>query len=190
MRKSSLIYKDQNQSDAYTSAWSWNELLRLRLWEFVWNLCVRWLPKPAYPIYIYWLKCFGCKVTGHPFVAPSVRIFAPWLLTLGNKSCIGYKAEVYNLGPVTIKDNVTIAQYAYLCNGTHDLSKESLPLQVGNMYIGSKVFIGAKALVLPGIYMAEGSVLGAGGVLASDTEPYCVYVGNPATFIKKRIITE
>lgn len=190
MRKSSLIYKNQGQLDAYTSAWSKKELFLLRLWDLIWNLFVRWLPKPAYRIYIFMLRCFGCKVIGHPFVAPSVRIFAPWLLTLGNKSCIGYKAEVYNLGPVWIGDFVTIAQYAYLCNGTHDLSMVSLPLQVGDMHIDSKVFIGAKAIILPGVYMAEGSVLGAGGVLASDTEPYSVYVGNPAKLIKKRIIEE
>lgn len=190
MRKNPLVYKNPHQTDAYTSAWSRHEIVRVRLWEVVWNLLIRWLPKPAYPIYALWLKAFGCRVEGRPFVAPSVRIFAPWQLSLGDKACIGYKAEIYNLGPVSIGDHVTVAQYAYLCNGTHDLEKESLPLLVGAMQLGSKVFVGAKAIVLPAVSMAEGSVLGAGGVLATDTEPYGIYVGNPARYLKPRIIKE
>lgn len=42
------------------------------------------------------------------------------------------------------------------------------------------------AVVLPGVTMAEGSILGANSLLKEDTEPWTIYAGNPAVPIKKR----
>ncbi len=44
----------------------------------------------------------------------------------------------------------------------------------------------ANSVVLPGVVMAEGSVLGANSLLKEDTEPWTVYAGNPARPIRKR----
>jgi len=152
----------------------------------VWTFFVRWLPKPFYRWHVLLLKLFGCKVQGHVFIAPSCRIYAPWLLSIGDKSCLGPRSEIYNLGSVTIGKKVTIAQYVYLCNGTHDFSSPILPLVVGNMTIEDDVFIGAKALILPGIHIRKYSIIGAGAVLTKDTNEKWIYGGNPARMIKER----
>lgn len=183
-----LELKNKNQRDAYTSPWSRKEAILIRVWEVVWTVCVRWLPKICYKWYLLLLKLFGCKISGTPFVAPTARIYAPWLLEIGDKSCLATRSEVYNLGYIKIGKYVTIAQYAYLCNGTHDFSDLNCPLLVGNMEIGDKVFIGAKSIVLPGVCIAEGCIIGAGSVLTKDTKPYGIYVGNPARVLKKRVI--
>lgn len=44
----------------------------------------------------------------------------------------------------------------------------------------------AGSVILPGVTMAEGSVLGASSMLKHDTEPWTIYVGNPARPIKTR----
>lgn len=44
----------------------------------------------------------------------------------------------------------------------------------------------ANSVILPGVTMAEGSVLGANSMLKEDTEPWTVYVGNPARPIRTR----
>ena len=44
----------------------------------------------------------------------------------------------------------------------------------------------ANSVILPGVTMAEGSVLGANSLLKEDTEPWTVYAGNPARPIRKR----
>ena len=46
--------------------------------------------------------------------------------------------------------------------------------------------MGAKAIILPGLKIADGSVIGAGAVLTRDTEPFKIYAGNPAKYIKDR----
>jgi len=185
-----LKIKNSNQKDAYTSPWTRSEAIKIRIWEVVWTLFVRWLPKPFYKWHIFLLKLFGCKICGKPFIAPTCRIYAPWLLEIGDKSCLATRSEVYNLGPVKLCERVTVAQYAYICNGTHDFSSKKLPLLVGNIVIENDVFIGAKVLILPGLTIKKSSIIGAGSVLTKDTEPFGIYVGNPAKIIKKRIIKD
>lgn len=185
-----LYKKDENQSSFKACPWSKKDAILIRVWEVVWTLFVRWLPKPFYRWHVLLLKVFGCKIHGHVFVAPTARVYAPWLLEMGRNSCLATRSEVYNLGPVKIGERVTIAQYVYVCNGTHDLSDPILPLLVGDISIEDDVFIGAKAIILPGLKVDTGTVIGAGSVLTKDTEPYEIYAGNPAKFIKKRIIKE
>ena len=185
-----LMIKNSNQKDAYSSPWSKKEAILIRIWEVVWNLLIRWLPKPFSVWYRFWLKLFGAKIYGKPFIAPTCRIYAPWLLEIHHKACLATRSEVYNLGPICIKERVTIAQYTYLCNGTHDFESPILPLVVGNMVIEKDVFIGAKAIILPGLHIEEGCIIGAGSILTKDTEPFGIYGGNPAKFIKKRIIKD
>lgn len=181
-----LFLKNANQRNAYSSPWTRREAILIRVWEVVWTLLVRWLPKPAFRWHVLLLKMFGCKVNGRPFVAPTCRIYAPWLLTLGDHVALGSRSEVYNLGPVSIGSRTTVAQYAYLCNGTHDFNDKRLPLVVGDMRIEEDVFIGAKAIILPGLHVANHCIIGAGSVLTKDTEAGGIYAGNPARFIRGR----
>jgi len=56
----------------------------------------------------------------------------------------------------------------------------------GHNVIKDFAWVGAGAIVLPDIVLAEGSVLGAGAVLTKNTEPWTVYVGNPAKALRTR----
>ena len=108
-------------------------------------------------------------------------------MEIGNRSCLGPRSEVYNLGSVYIGERTTLAQYVYICNGTHDLSNSILPLLVGDIEIGNDVFVGAKAIILPGLKLGNGSVVGAGSVLTKNTDEFKIYAGNPAKYIKERL---
>ena len=54
------------------------------------------------------------------------------------------------------------------------------------MTIGSDVWLGANAVVLPGVTIADGTVVSAGAVVTKDTEPYSIVGGIPATKIGMR----
>lgn len=183
--------KIANQKDAYTSSWSVREVIALHIWRICWLLLYRSTPKHFFNRWrLFILRVFGCKVEGQPFVFPSSKIFAPWLLHLGIKCCLGPHSEIYNLGPVYIGARTTISQYCYICNGSHDFSKENLPLLIGNIKISNNAFLGAKSIVLPGINIGEYAIVGAGAVVTKDVEPWTVVGGNPAKFIKKRVISD
>ena len=56
----------------------------------------------------------------------------------------------------------------------------------GNIKIGNDVWIGAKAIILSGTTIGDGSIVAAGSVVSGKIEPYTIVGGNPAREIKKR----
>lgn len=181
-----LRYKIENQKDAFTSSWSIMEVIGIRIWSIIWILFFYLSPKYFRYWRVFILKIFGAKIDWKVFIYPSAKIYVPWLLTMEGCSCLGPNSEVYNLGPVIIRDGVTVSQFVYICNGTHDLNNPRLPLMIGDILIDKNVFIGAKAIILPGVSLGEGSVVGAGSVVTKDVKPWEIVAGNPAKFIKKR----
>lgn len=60
----------------------------------------------------------------------------------------------------------------------------------GPTVIGDGVWIGLRALIMPGVTIGEGAVVAAGAVVAKNLEPYTIYGGNPAKEIRKRFAPE
>jgi virginiamycin A acetyltransferase len=56
----------------------------------------------------------------------------------------------------------------------------------GDTVVGSDVWIGARATVLPGVTIGNGAIIGTEAVVGSDVPDYAVVVGNPAKVIKLR----
>lgn len=186
-----LWYKMDKEKGDMTTSWTIKEVALLHFWRVIWILFYRTTPKHFFNGWrLLLLKMFGAKINGRPFVFPSSKVFAPWMLTIGHKSCLGPETEIYNLGPVILGEWVTVSQNSFLCNGTHDLAYDHFPLMIGRLIVANHVFIGARSLLLPGINIGEYAVIGAGAVVTKDVEPWTIVGGNPAKFIKKRIIKE
>ena len=120
-----------------------------------------------------------------PFVHQRARIQIPWHLTLGDRACLGDRANAYSLGPIEIEEGATIAQEAYLCTGTHDFNDPTIPLQTGRIHIKRNAFIGARAMILPDITIGENAIVGAQSVVTKNVAPYVTVAGNPAAKILK-----
>lgn len=56
----------------------------------------------------------------------------------------------------------------------------------GDVIIGDRVWIGFRAIILPGVNIGEGAVVGAGAVVTKDVPPYTIVAGNPARKIGDR----
>jgi putative colanic acid biosynthesis acetyltransferase WcaF len=72
-----------------------------------------------------------------------------------------------------------------LC-GNHNYKKESFDLMTGKIIIEDGVWIGAKAIVCPGVTCHSHSVLSVGSVATKDLDANSIYQGNPAVKIKSR----
>lgn len=175
-----------SQKDAYSSPWTITARLRVLLWNITWLLLFRPTPKPFRPWRVFLLRLFGARITGHVYVDASTKIKMPWNLVMENRACLGPHTELYNLAPVILRKRCTIAQYVYFCGGTHDLTTPDLPLVVGEIQIGSDVFVGAKAFFLPGVHVRDGAVVGACSVVTTDLPELMICAGNPCRPIKKR----
>lgn len=60
----------------------------------------------------------------------------------------------------------------------------------GDTVIEDAVWIGLRAMIMPGVHLGEGSVIAAGSVVVKDVPPYAVVGGNPAKIIKFRFPAE
>lgn len=175
----------QGQKTQFQSPWSIRARFLMILWEWVWLLCCSWTPKPFNGWRLMILKAFGAKLEGVPFVHQRARIQIPWNLYMKHRACLGDRANAYTLGVVEIEEAATVAQEAYLCTGTHDFENPAMPLVVGTIIIRSNAFVGARAMVLPGISIGSQAVVGAQAVVTKDVPDKTVVAGNPAKVIRE-----
>lgn len=117
---------------------------------------------------------------------PSVRVFIPWNLEIGDWSSVGFDALIYNLGPVRIGNNVTVSQRAHLCAGTHDHLDPAMPLIKSGITIGNNCWICADAFLGPGVEVSDGALVAARAVVVRDVPERLIVGGNPARVIGER----
>jgi len=164
-----------------------NQLGRL-LWGLTSVLLFRPTPKILHGWRCLLLRLFGAKIGRAVHVHPSVRIWAPWNLRLDDYSCLGPDVDCYCVAPITIGAHATVSQYSYLCGASHDIEAPDLPLVSAPITIGEGAWITADVFVAPGVTIGEGAVVGARSSVFHDVAPWSVVAGNPARFLKARIL--
>lgn len=169
---------------------SWKNRLGRALWMVTWSL----LFLPFFlPFCNGWrcflLRLFGAKIHAKARIYSSVKVWAPWHLEVGSFTLIGPGVNIYNVGPISIGAHTVISQRAYLCTGTHDITKPSFPLLAPTLTISDQVWIAAEAFV-GGMHtvIGQGAVVGARACVFKNVDPWTVVGGNPAVSIKKRMI--
>lgn len=165
-----------------------NKLLRM-----LWNVVYWILFRPSIgPLFYKWrifiLRCFGAKIDWSAHVYAGAKIWAPWNLIMGENSCLSSDVDCYNVDIVLIGSNVVVSQKAYLCTASHEITHVAYPLITSPIIIKDQAWVAAEAFVGMGVTIGEGAVVGARSVVTKNVEPWTVVGGNPARFIKKRII--
>jgi putative colanic acid biosynthesis acetyltransferase WcaF len=79
---------------------------------------------------------------------------------VGDWSALGEEKFIYNLGPVTLGEKVTISHRAQVCAGMHDYTQPDLRLRKPPIVIEDQAWICADAFVGPGVTVSEGSTIG------------------------------
>ena len=180
--------KPKDQKTAYESPWPIWVHLGIFLWRLSWLFLCSWTPKFLNPWRLFIVKVFGGRIYGTPFIHQGAHIQIPWHLTMHHRACLGERANAYSLGKVEILEGATIAQEAYLCTGTHDFDKASFRLITDKITIGAHAFVGARAMILPGVSIGKNAVVGAQAVVSKNIQENEIVAGNPARVIGNRII--
>jgi maltose O-acetyltransferase len=109
---------------------------------------------------------------------------------LGDRSELGINCELY--GEVHIGNCVMMGPQVVVWTTNHRFDRVDIPMvdqgngQMRPVVIGDDVWIGTRAIILPGVRIGQGAVVGAGAVVSKDVPSWAVVVGNPAKVVRLR----
>lgn len=147
-----------------------------------------WFPVSGLKTFL--LRLFGATIGKGVTIKPHVNIKYPWFLKIGDHVWIGENVWIDDLTHVEIGSHVCISQGAMLLTGNHNYKKSTFDLEVKGITLKEGVWIGAQAVVCPGVTCFSHSVLSVLSVATGDLDEYGIYQGNPAVRIRTRIIEE
>lgn len=140
------------------------------------------------------LRLFGAKVGRPVYIYPSSKVWAPWNLEIGDFSTLADGVDCYSVDKVTIGSFTTISQNCFLCTAGHDylnpsiLLRPQMDLITAPITLGNHVWLTANVYVSPGINVQDGVVVMANSSVIKHIPAWTVVAGNPAKFIKRRIL--
>jgi putative colanic acid biosynthesis acetyltransferase WcaF len=161
--------------------------LKQILWYFTDLAIYRSRIMPYSVILVYILRIYGAQIGKNVRIKPGIHIKFPWKLKIGN-NCWLADCYIENLDNVVIGDHVCVSQQAMLITGSHNYRITSFDLVIKPIVLEDGVWIGARAIVCPGIKIGSHAVLTLGSIATINVESYSIYQGNPAVKKKKRII--
>lgn len=124
-------------------------------------------------------------------IDPSTTVLAPFSTNFGKHTRIGKNVFVnhgcsfLDLGGITIEDDVLIGPQVKLVTENHPVdpaNRKSLDLK--SIVVKKNAWIGAGAVILPGVSIGENSIVAAGAVVTQDVPSNTIVGGVPAKHIK------
>lgn len=116
-------------------------------------------------------------------------IGSPLYMNLAENIHIGKRVSInpyfrcMSAGQIYIEDEAQIAMNVSIITNNHDFYERKI-LTVKDVHIKRNAWIGAGAIILPGITVGENAIVGAGSVVTHDVEANTLVAGNPAKFIR------
>lgn len=131
---------------------------------------------------------FGVQIGSRSIINMGARIYNPTNITIGEDCVIGEKIVMDGREKLTIGNHVDIASEVLIYNSEHNINDESFAAISAPVSIEDYVFIGPRAIILPGVTVKKGAVIGAGAVVTKDVESFTIVGGVPAKIIGERKI--
>lgn len=107
-------------------------------------------------------------------------------LIIGENCVINGKCRIDTRGGVIIGNNVSVSGEVTILTADHDIDTVGLDGRQKKVTIGDFVWIGTRAIILPGVTIEKGAVIAAGSVVTKDVSAFNVVAGVPAKFIRTR----
>lgn len=130
------------------------------------------------------------KAGKYVYIQPTAKIWAPWNLDFASNIAIDDSVNLYSVDTISIGTKVAISREVFLCTASHDINYPSRPLITAPIKICDGVWIGARAIIMPGVTIGEGAVVAAGAVVTKNVAPWTIVGGCPAKFIKQHEFKE
>lgn len=119
-------------------------------------------------------------------IFPLVVIHSPENVAIGSRVSIAEFVHIWGGGGVRVGNDVMIASHSVITSQSHDVNAKiyNRTNVMKPVVIEDNVWIGAGAIILPGVRIGSGAVIGAGSVVTKDVAPRTIVVGMPARALR------
>lgn len=131
-------------------------------------------------------RLVGIKLGRHSTLHTGVRVFDPRHIEIGEGTIIGYRTFLDGRDKLIIGNHVDIASEVMIYNQEHDIHSQDFHPISEPVVIKDYVFIGPRAIILPGVTIGKGVVVAAGAVVTKDVPDFTIVGGVPARPIGQR----
>lgn len=173
------------------SVYSFRELVLLELESYLSWIFRQWPSFLGFIPRFLISKIFFKKLGSFCVIQPNVYIVHGFRIKCGSNFAVNSNTYINAVGGLEIGDNVLLGPNVVISSGEHQYTDKKIPVTLQKIIhkkikIEDGVWIGANAVIMPGVTLAEGTVVGAGAVVTKSTEPYIIVGGVPAKKIKNR----
>lgn len=145
---------------------------------------------PSHEIRLMLFDLTGVKIGEGSTIHIGCRFYQPKNVSIGKGTIIGDHATLDGRDKLVIGDHVDIASEVMIFNGEHDVHSPNFDPVTAPVTIDDFVFIGPRAIILPGVTIGSGAVVAAGAVVTKDIPEKAIVAGVPAQIIGQRKIKE
>ena len=131
-------------------------------------------------------RLVGVKLGSRSTLHTGVRVYDPRGIKIGKGTIVGHRTFLDGRDQLIIGVNTDIASEVMIYNQEHDLTSPSFSASSAPVHIGDYVFVGPRAIILPGVTIGRGAVVAAGAVVTKDVAPSDIVGGVPAKSIGLR----
>lgn len=168
-------------------------------WLILYLCFARWLPATdnAFPgmrsvrRLRSWFACKCLDYTGQNVNIEHLADFGTGKgISLMDNSGIGIRCRIR--GPLKIGKDVMMGPEVIILGGGHKYDRTDIPMRLQGdpdtieTIIGNDVWIGTRAIIMPGVRIGNGVIIGAGAVVTKDIPDYAIVGGVPARILKYR----
>ncbi len=141
---------------------------------------------PSHTVRKFFYIMVGIDIGSGSAIHMGVRFYNPKNIIIGNDTIVGEGAVLDGRAKLTIGDHVDIATGVMIYNSQHDIESDDFHATNEQVVIDDYVFIGPRAIILPGVTIGKGAVVAAGAVVTKDVGSFEIVGGVPAKVIGER----
>ncbi|HUS59886.1 MAG TPA: acyltransferase [Nevskiaceae bacterium] len=150
-------------------------------------MLLRWvgyLPCHCFRHFCYRLA--GIKIGQGSTIHMVANFFQPQNIVIGDDTIIGDHCFLDGRAKLKIGSHTAIASQVLIYNSEHQIHDSEFKVTEEPVEIGDYVFIGPRAIILPGVKIGKGAVVAAGAIVTKDVAPGKIVGGVPAQEIGER----